>query len=119
MWARSRLLKVVSVVLSISIILAPSVVGMVRFGRIKKKTKAEPVVLGEKSRDPYLSDHHTDTDFFAPSLRSGPPSARPPRVSLPHVDTQLNMHQHNGLFDVGSTEGQNGSGSTAVESPPG
>lgn len=106
-------------VLSIPNILAPSVVGMVRFGRIKKKTKAEPAALGEKSQDPYLSDQHADTDFFAPSLGSGPSSPRPPRVSLPYVDTQLNMHQYNGFFDVGSTEGQNGSGSTAVESPPG
>ncbi|KAL2003919.1 hypothetical protein VTN02DRAFT_1615 [Thermoascus thermophilus] len=32
-----------------------------------------------------------------------------PRVNLPHVETRLNMHQYNGLFEVSSPERQNGS----------
>ncbi|KAJ5999970.1 hypothetical protein N7481_000379 [Penicillium waksmanii] len=31
-----------------------------------------------------------------------PASTQPPQVNLPHVDTQLNMHQVNGLFEDGS-----------------
>ncbi|CAI7590518.1 unnamed protein product [Penicillium glandicola] len=34
--------------------------------------------------------------------------AEAPQVKLPHVDTQLNMHQHNGFLDEPATEGQNG-----------
>lgn len=30
-------------------------------------------------------------------------SAEAPQVNLPHVDTQLNMHQFNGFFEDGST----------------
>lgn len=30
-------------------------------------------------------------------------STEPPQVNLPHVDTQLNMHQFNGFFEDGST----------------
>lgn len=30
-------------------------------------------------------------------------SADAPQVNLPHVDTQLNMHQFNGFFEDGST----------------
>lgn len=37
------------------------------------------------------------------------PVADVPRVNLPHVETRLNMHQYNGLFEVASPERQNGS----------
>lgn len=39
-----------------------------------------------------------------------------PRVNLPHVETYLNMHQHNGLFGETTPEQQNGS---AVDPSPG
>lgn len=34
-----------------------------------------------------------------------PPAGSPeaPQINLPHVDTQLNMHQFNGFFDDGNT----------------
>lgn len=76
---------------------------MLRFGRMKKKTKAEE----RKSEDDHLpqADHTA-----APSLLSSSPDltaftpARVPSVSLPHVETQLSMHQHNELFENGLAE---------------
>ncbi|PWY89272.1 hypothetical protein BO70DRAFT_164357 [Aspergillus heteromorphus CBS 117.55] len=62
---------------------------MARFGRVKKSPKA-----GTKNADPEL--------LVLPT--SDP--RRAPRVSLPHVETQLNMHQYNGLFEIGSSEQQ-------------
>lgn len=44
-----------------------------------------------------LNSINTDVQFL-PS----PASTQPPQVNLPHVDTQLNMHQFNGLFEDGS-----------------
>lgn len=96
---------------------------MVRFGRIKKKTKAEPVQDASRlssakssSQEPY-HEHDADTDITVPLPLSGPgpfPRKHAPRISLPHVDTTLlNMHQTNGLFDSKSSE-QNGA--TAIES---
>lgn len=110
---------------------------MVRFGRVKKKTKAEPVVTttttttttttaaaaAAESRESVVENTNADLDFFVPSLPVPVPVPVPvpdtlpapvpepvPRVSLPHVDTQLNMHQYNGLFDMSSSpDGQNGS----------
>lgn len=100
---------------------------MVRFGRVKKKTKAEPVVTAiptitttttaVESRESVVENTNADLDFFVPSLPVPVPDTLPapvpepvPRVSLPHVDTQLNMHQYNGLFDMSSSpDGQNGS----------
>ena len=91
---------------------------MVRFGRVKKKTKAEPVVTttttttaaaAAESRESVVENTNADLDFFVPSLPVPVPEPVP-RVSLPHVDTQLNMHQYNGLFDMSSSpDGQNGS----------
>ncbi|KAI1830583.1 hypothetical protein DTO006G1_5424 [Penicillium roqueforti] len=44
-----------------------------------------------------------------PIAADPPIRAEAPQVNLPHVDTQLNMHQHNGLLDdEPATEGQNG-----------
>ncbi|KAA8648477.1 hypothetical protein EYZ11_002019 [Aspergillus tanneri] len=58
---------------------------MVRFGRIKKTLKAEA--------------ENANVD----ALASGRPQ-RYPRVSLPHVETQLNMHRYNGLFEPDALE---------------
>ena len=101
---------------------------MVRFGRVKKKTKAEPVVTAiptttttttaVESRESVVENTNADLDFFVPSLPvpdtlPAPVPEPVPRVSLPHVDTQLNMHQYNGLFDMSSSpDGQNGSSVT-------
>lgn len=89
------------------------VVGMLRFGRMKKKTKAEE--RKKEAAEDHL--HQADHDHLsaaataaaaaetAPSLLSSSPDltaftpARVPSVSLPHVDSQLSMHQHNELFD--------------------
>ncbi|BCR87234.1 uncharacterized protein ACHE_31221A [Aspergillus chevalieri] len=95
---------------------------MVRFGRIKKKTKAEPAQdesrlssAKSSSQEPY-QEHDADTDITVPLPLSGPsPRKHIPRISLPHVDTTLlNMHQVNGLFDSKAPEEQNGS--TVIES---
>ncbi|OJJ84681.1 uncharacterized protein ASPGLDRAFT_125764 [Aspergillus glaucus CBS 516.65] len=97
---------------------------MVRFGRIKKKTKAEPVQDASRlsnakssSQEPY-QEHDADTDINDPLPFPGPghlPRKHAPRISLPHVDTTLlNMHQANGLFDSKSSEEQNGA--TVIES---
>lgn len=112
---------------------------MVRFGRVKKKTKAEPVVTAiptttttaaVRSQESVVENTNADLDFFVSSpvspvpipapipapVPDTPPAPVPepvPRVSLPHVDTQLNMHQYNGLFDMSSSpDGQNGSSVT-------
>lgn len=83
-------------------------VGMLRFGRMKKKTKAEP--MQEKSQQEAVLDHHADPVLSSPPdlTLSAPPASptlgRPPSVSLPHVDTQLSMHQYNDLFDPGLAE---------------
>ena len=105
---------------------------MVRFGRVKKKTKAEPGVIptttttaAVRSQESVVENPNADSDFFVSSpvspvpipvpvpVPDTPPAPVPepvPRVSLPHVDTQLNMHQYNGLFDMSSSpDGQNGS----------
>lgn len=67
--------------------------GMGRFGRKKKDKPVTPL-----------------TDLKLPL----PPPSDAPRVLLPHVETQLNMHQYNGLFDsTASAERHNG----AVEPP--
>ncbi|OOF96392.1 hypothetical protein ASPCADRAFT_206585 [Aspergillus carbonarius ITEM 5010] len=71
---------------------------MARFGRVKKSPQP-----GTKNADPDM--------LVLPT--SDPQQA--PRVSLPHVETQLNMHQYNGLFEVGSSERQNAS---AAEEEP-
>lgn len=124
----SAIIKVVSAVRRLLSIISrpplrsPRFVGMVRFGRIKKKTKAEPVQddssAKSSSQEPY-QEHDADTDITIPlplPTGSDPSSPRTaPRISLPHVDTLLNMHQVNGLFDTPkSREEQNGS--TVIES---
>ena len=68
-----------------------------------------------ESRESVVENTNADLDFFVPSLPvpatlPAPVPEPVPRVSLPHVDTQLNMHQYNGLFDMSSSpDGQNGS----------
>ncbi|KAL4925482.1 uncharacterized protein BDV17DRAFT_183054 [Aspergillus undulatus] len=78
---------------------------IVRFGRPKKSTKPE----SENANSPING-----------SATSGP--FRAPRISLPHVETELNMPQHNGLFEVDAPERQEDSGAaeTTIEatSPP-
>ena len=59
--------------------------GMGLFGR-KKKNKSMPAL----------------TDTTLPELAE----SNTPQVDLPHVETHLNMHQHNGLFEVASPERQ-------------
>lgn len=88
---------------------------MVRFGRIKKKTKAEPAQdESQQEQLPSGHVHNADPDSVVSSPRPDPPLPPVPRVALPHVDTFLNMHQHNGLFDVGSTDEHNGSTGVAA-----
>lgn len=65
---------------------------MARFGRVKKSPKA-----GTKN---------ADSDMLV--LPTSDPQ-RAPRVSLPHVETELNMHQYNGLFEIGTSERQKAS----------
>jgi hypothetical protein len=44
-----------------------------------------------------------------PIAADSPIRAEAPHISLPHVDTQLNMHQHSKLLDDEPViEGQNG-----------
>jgi hypothetical protein len=41
------------------------------------------------------------------SIAADPPiRAEAPQVNLPHVDTQLNMHQHTGLLDEAASNAQ-------------
>lgn len=63
---------------------------MARFGRVKKTLKPEP----ENANSDALASPTSDTP------------RRSPRVSLPHVETQLNMHRYNGLFEPESPERQ-------------
>ena len=75
-----------------------------------------------RSQESVVENTNADLDFFVSSPVSPVPIPAPipapvpepvPRVSLPHVDTQLNMHQYNGLFDMSSSpDGQNGSSVT-------
>lgn len=79
-----------------------------------------------RSQESVVENTNADVDFFVSSpvspvpipvpVPDTPPAPVPepvPRVSLPHVDTQLNMHQYNGLFDMSSSpDGQNGSSVT-------
>ncbi|KAE8148414.1 hypothetical protein BDV25DRAFT_131233 [Aspergillus avenaceus] len=65
---------------------------MARFGRAKKTPKA-------------VSSNANSDMLVSPT---SDPSPRSPRISLPHVETQLNMHQYNGLFDPDLSERQNG-----------
>ncbi|GKZ44801.1 hypothetical protein AbraIFM66951_007110 [Aspergillus brasiliensis] len=65
---------------------------MARFGRVKKSPKAET--------------KNADSDMLV--LPTSDPQ-RAPRVSLPHVETELNMHQYNGLFEIGTSERQKAS----------
>lgn len=65
--------------------------------------------MQDESQQEHLhSGHYADPDSVVLSPRPEPHPPSSPRVSLPHVDTLLNMHQHNGLFDAASTEEQNG-----------
>ncbi|PYH81678.1 hypothetical protein BO82DRAFT_77756 [Aspergillus uvarum CBS 121591] len=75
-------------------------VGMARFGRGKKSPKP--------------GTNHADPDML--SLPTSDPR-RAPRVSLPHVETQLNMHQYNGLFNEISTPEQLNGAPPAPSSP--
>lgn len=79
-------------------------VGMLRFGRTKRKTKAE-ATQETKNLPEALMD--LDADHDHPGLFAGDPTTlaasptsdvRVPSVSLPDVDPQLRMHQHNDLF---------------------
>ena len=76
---------------------------MLRFGRTKRKTKAE-ATQETKNHPEALLDLDADHDhpgLFAgdpTTLAASPTPVRVPSVSLPHVDPQLRMHQHNDLF---------------------
>ena len=61
---------------------------MARFGRAKKTPKAVA--------------NNANSDMLVSPTSDLP--RRSPRVSLPHVETQLNMHQYSGLFDLDSPE---------------
>ncbi|KAL4872295.1 hypothetical protein BDV12DRAFT_153287 [Aspergillus spectabilis] len=78
---------------------------MVRFGRPKKSSKPE------------TENADSDTLVSPPS-----DSFRAPRISLPCLETGLNMPQYNGLFEVDSSERQKGSvaGESTIDttSPP-
>ncbi|KAL4786644.1 hypothetical protein BJX76DRAFT_355001 [Aspergillus varians] len=63
-----------------------------RFGRPKKSPKPETENANSPTRVPATSD-----------------SFRAPRISLLHVETELNMPQYNGLFEADSSEQQRGS----------
>ncbi|KAF7594945.1 hypothetical protein BBP40_007753 [Aspergillus hancockii] len=76
---------------------------MARFGRAKKTPKAVA--------------NNANTDMLVLSPTSDPPR-RSPRVSLPHVETQLNMHQYSGLFDLDSPERQKAVESSTGGLPP-
>lgn len=78
------------------------------------------------SRESVVDYTNADSDIFVSSLpvpvpvpdTLPAPVPDVPRVSLPHVDTQLNMHQYNGLFDLSSSpDGQNSS--SAIDSTGG
>ncbi|KAL2831766.1 hypothetical protein BDW59DRAFT_169607 [Aspergillus cavernicola] len=64
---------------------------IVRFRQAKKPPKPKPEI--EK----------TDSDTHVSSTSD---LIRAPRVSLPHVETELNMQQYNGLFEADSPERQ-------------
>ncbi|KAL4916663.1 hypothetical protein BDW62DRAFT_185687 [Aspergillus aurantiobrunneus] len=68
---------------------------IVRFGRPRKSSRPETENANSATHESATSD-----------------SFRAPRISLPHVETELNMPQHNGLFEVDSHEQQNGSVTT-------
>ena len=82
-------------------------------------TTTAAAAAAAESRESVVENTNADLDFFVPSLPvpvpvpdtlPAPVPEPVPRVSLPHVDTQLNMHQYNGLFDMSSSpDGQNGS----------
>ncbi|KAB8071444.1 hypothetical protein BDV29DRAFT_17899 [Aspergillus leporis] len=76
---------------------------MARFGRAKKTPKA---VLANNANPDMLV------------LPTSDPPRRSPRVSLPHVETQLNMHQYSGLFDLDSPERQKAVESSADQMNP-
>ncbi|KAE8382180.1 hypothetical protein BDV26DRAFT_278202 [Aspergillus bertholletiae] len=61
---------------------------MARFGRAKKTAKAVA--------------SNANSDMLVSPTSDSP--RRSPRVSLPHVETQLNMYQYSGLFDLDSPE---------------
>lgn len=71
------------------------------------------LVRSKKNAARAESDNADPETLASPTLDS----PRPPRVSLPHVETRLNMHQYNGLFDVNSPECQKAT--IAVETSPG
>ncbi|KAL4814134.1 hypothetical protein BDW67DRAFT_166768 [Aspergillus spinulosporus] len=64
---------------------------IVRFGRPKKSSKPE-----------------TEIANSTPHVSATLNSFRAPHITLPHVDAELNMAQHNGLFEVDSPERQKG-----------
>ncbi|EAW15220.1 uncharacterized protein ACLA_058820 [Aspergillus clavatus NRRL 1] len=64
---------------------------MARFGRTKKKA---------------ARTEHNDSANSDAFMSSNPDHPRTPCVILPHVETHLNMHQHNGLFEINSSEKQ-------------
>ncbi|KKK17300.1 hypothetical protein P175DRAFT_0505701 [Aspergillus ochraceoroseus IBT 24754] len=70
---------------------------IVRFGRAKKPPKPEIKNTNDDAHGSPTSD-----------------TFQPPRVNLVHVETDLNMHQYNGLFELDSPERQKLS--SAVES---
>lgn len=70
------------------------------------------LVRSKKNAARAESDNADPETLASPTLDS----PRPPRVSLPHVETRLNMHQYNGLFDVNSPECQKAT--IAVETSP-
>lgn len=66
-----------------------------RFGRAKKSPK------------PDLENANSATRVLAPSE-----PFQAPRISLLHVETELNMSQYNGLFEGESPDRQKGSGAS-------
>ncbi|KAL4803006.1 hypothetical protein BDV18DRAFT_146061 [Aspergillus unguis] len=68
---------------------------LARFGRPKKSSKPEPTNANFTTHVPATTPTTTTSDTY-----------RAPRISLPHVGTELNMPQYNGLFEVDAPERQ-------------
>ncbi|GAD94223.1 hypothetical protein NFIA_098140 [Paecilomyces variotii No. 5] len=60
-------------------------------------------------KEPNVNDTATNSNIMVSAIPDVP------RVNLPHVETHLNMHQHNGFFEASTPEHQNGS---AMEPSP-
>lgn len=72
----------------------PVMPSIARFGRPKKSSKPVPENANSTTHVPAASTTTSNHPY------------RAPRISLPHVGTELNMPQYNGLFEVDSPEPQ-------------